>query len=181
MVKGLFIYPVLIDKMNKMIQKIKTNIKFYKGLNNMQDRLYGFVTKSNGSWRGCREDTVKKKIVFIDPTISEDIIPNVLYSCTLIPMRNEEGFIVKSASIIKFIGTISTTCRKNVFLVTVKFGNKVIIYDPSSKERRKREIKTIADNLRSRVDLENAHGVAEDFINSACIVKRLYEQSHKNV
>lgn len=181
MVQGLFIYPVLIDKMNKMIQKIKTNIKFYKGLNNVQDRLYGFVTKSNGSWRGCREDIVKKKIVFIDPTIAEEIIPNVLYSCTLIPMRNEEGFIVKSASIIKFKGMISTTCRKNVFLVTVKFGNKVIIYDPSSKERRKREIKSIADNLRSRVDLENAHGVAEDFINSACIVKRLYEQSRNNV
>ena len=43
-----------------MAQKIKTNIKFYKGLDNVEDRLYGFVTKSNGSWRGCR-DTKKKK------------------------------------------------------------------------------------------------------------------------
>lgn len=164
-----------------MTQRIKTNIKFYKGLNNAQDRLYGFVTKSNGSWRGCREDVVKKKIVFVDPTIAADIIPNVLYSCSLLPMRNDEGFIVKSASIIKFTGMISTTCRKNVFLVKVKFGNKIIIYDPSSTEIRKRDIKAIADMLRNRVDLENAHGVAEDFISSACIVKRLYDQSQHNV
>lgn len=164
-----------------MTQRIKTNIKFYKGLNNVQDRLYGFVTKSNGSWRGCREDVVKKKIVFVDPAIAADIVPNVLYSCSLLPMRNEEGFIAKSASIIRFAALISTTCRKNIFMVKVKFGNKVIIYDPSSKEHRKRDIKTIADGIRSRVDLENAHGVAEDFISSACIVKRLYDQSHGNV
>ncbi len=44
-----------------MAQKIKTNIKFYKGLDNVADRLYGFVAKSNGSWRGCRETESKKK------------------------------------------------------------------------------------------------------------------------
>lgn len=164
-----------------MTQKIKTNIKFYKGLNNMQDRLYGFVTKSNGSWKGCREGVVKKKIVFVDPAIATDITPNVLYSCSLIPMRNDEGFIVKSASVIKFTGLITSTCRKNVFFVKVRFGNKEIIYDPSSKENRKRDIQAIASHLRSRVDLENAHDVAEDFISSACIVKRLYDQHQDNV
>ncbi len=167
--------------MIKMTQRIKTNIKFYKGLNNVQDRLYGFITKSNGSWRGCRDTVIKKKIVFVDPSIAADIIPNVLYSCSLIPMRNDEGFIVKSASVIKFPGLIVTTCKKNVFLVHVKFGNKVITYDPSSKERRKNNIQSIADGLRERIDLENSHIVAEDFISSACIVKRLYDQSKENV
>ncbi len=47
-----------------MAQRIKTNIKFYKGLDNVADKLYGFVAKSNGSWRGCRETESKKKIVF---------------------------------------------------------------------------------------------------------------------
>lgn len=32
-----------------MAQRIKTNIKFYKGLDNVADKLYGFVAKSNGS------------------------------------------------------------------------------------------------------------------------------------
>ncbi len=71
-----------------MAQRIKTNIKFYKGLDNVADKLYGFVAKSNGSWRGCRETESKKKIVFVDTAIAKDIIPNTLYSCSLVPMRN---------------------------------------------------------------------------------------------
>lgn len=62
-----------------MAQRIKTNIKFYKGLENVAYRLYGFVTKTNGSWKGCRETESKKKIVFVDPSIAKDIIPNMLY------------------------------------------------------------------------------------------------------
>lgn len=166
-----------------MIQptRIKTNIKFYKGLGNMADRIYGFVTKINGSWRGCREEDSKKKIVFVDAAIAKDIIPNVLYSCSLAPMRKDEGFIAKSATIIKFEGMIRTTCRKNVFVVSVKFGNKLYIYDPSSKDKRKRDIKKIADTLRNRVDLIDAYNVAEEFINAACMVKHMYNQSSDNV
>ncbi len=164
-----------------MAQKIKTNNKFYKGLDNVADRLYGFVAKSNGSWRGCRETESKKKIVFVDTAISKDIIPNTLYRCSLVPMRNEGGFIAESATIVRFPGTITTICHKNVFLVRITFGNKEYIYDPSSKKRRKNDIKAIAEILRSRNDLENAMSVAEDFIDNACIVKRLYEQSRSNV
>lgn len=164
-----------------MAQRIKTNIKFYKGLDNVADKLYGFVAKSNGSWRGCRETESKKKIVFVDTAIAQDIIPNMLYSCSLVPMRNEGGFIVKSASIIRFKGTISTVCRKKVFLVRITFGNKEIIYDPSSKESRKNDIQAIANLLRGRHDLENALIVAEDFIDHAFMIKRLYEQTKANV
>lgn len=162
--------------------KIKTNIKFYKGLDNIADRIYGFVTKKDGSWRGCRiEDDIKKKIVFVDAAIAKDILPNILYSCSLIPMRNDKGFIAKSASVIKFEATIRTTCRNNVFVVTVKFGNKLYIYDPSSKEGRKRDIKKIADTLRNRIDLVDAFNVAEEFVNAACMVKHMYNQSHDDV
>lgn len=162
-----------------MAQRIKTNIKFYKGLNNVESRIYGLVTKVNGSWRGCREtDNCKKKIVFVDPEISKDIMPNTLYSCSLIPMRNEEGFIAKTATLLTFEGAIETKVCKNTYQITVKFGNKTYIYDPASKEKRQRDIKAIADTLRKRPDLKDASMVAEDFINSACIVKRLYEQEH---
>ena len=164
-----------------MAQKIKTNIKFYKGLDNAADRLYGFVTKSNGSWRGCRMTEGKKKIVFVDTAIAKDIIPNTLYSCSLTAMQNGNGFIAQSASMVRFKGTISTACRKDIFLVRVQFGNKTIVYDPSSKKRRNRDIQTIADNLRNRLDLQDASEVAEDFISNACMIKRLYEQSRYNV
>lgn len=161
-----------------MSQRIKTNIKFYKGLGGVESRLYGLVTKVQGSWRGCREtDECKKKIVFVDPSISKDIIPNALYICSLIPMRKEEGFIVKSAQLVKFKAIVETKITKNVFRVSVKFGNKVIVYDPSSKEKRHKDIRGIAESLRKRVDVLDANGVAEDFLNSACIAKRMYEQS----
>ncbi len=164
-----------------MAQRIKTNIKFYKGLDNVADKLYGFVAKSNGSWRGCRETESKKKIVFVDTAIAKDIIPNMLYSCSLLPMRNEGGFIAKSATLIKFPGTITTICRNSTFRIKITFGNKEYIYDPSSKEKRKSDIKAIADILRNRHDLENAMSVAEDFVDNACIIKRLYEQSQYHV
>lgn len=160
-----------------MSTRIKTNIKFYKGLDNVADKLYGFVTKVNGSWRGCRDDVAKKKIVFLDSVIAPTVLPNVLYSCSLIPMRHEDGFIAKSATLIQFDGQVITRCRKSNHSVLVRFGNRLIIYDPSSKEKRKRDIQKIADNIRSRVDLKNANAVAEEFIDSACMVKRLYDQS----
>ena len=163
-----------------MSQRIKTNIKFYKGLGGVESRIYGLVTKIQGSWRGCREtDDCKKKIVFVDPSISKDIVPNVLYSCSLVPMKKEEGFIVKSAQIVKFKAIIETKITKSIFRVSVKFGNKVFVYDPDSKEKRHKDIKTIAESLRKRIDILDANQTAEDFLNSACIVKRLYEQ--KNV
>ena len=162
-----------------MAQRIKTNIKFNKGLNGVESRIYGLVTKQNGSWRGCREtDDCKKKIVFVDPDAAKGIIPNVLYSCSLIPMNNNDGFIAKTAEIVKFQANIHTTARNNIFQVSVKFGNKVIIYNPNSKERRQRDIKAIAESLRKRVDLLDANQTAEDFLDSACIVKRLYNQNN---
>lgn len=168
---------------HKQKQTIKTNIKFYTDLDNEKGRLYGFITKSNGSWRGCRDTEEKKKIVFVDAAIKESIIPNALYNCSLVPMNNEKGFIAMSATLIQFKASVITNYRedKNIFQVIVKFGNKRILFDPSSKKNRERNISKIADNLRNRSDLLNGHAVAEDFINNACIVQRLYKQHLNNV
>lgn len=163
-----------------MAQKIKTNIKFQKGLDGIESRLYGFVSKINGSWRGCRDtDKCKKKIVFVDPGVAKNIIPNALYSCSLTPMHNEQGFIAVSATIVLFKARIETTVNDSTFKVSVKFGNKDIIYDPTSKDPKCNDIKGIAESLRKRNDLQDAYRVAEDFLDSACIVKGLYERSKK--
>lgn len=164
-----------------MNKKIKTNIKFYKGLDNVKDRVYGFVTKSNGSWKGCRETEPKKKIVFVDAALAPTIIPNMLYHCSLTPMRECEGFIAKSATPIQFPASIVVTANKRTHMIKVIFGNKTIIYEPGSKEKRKRDIQAIADNLRNRFDLENAQAVATDFTNNACMLKRMYDQFKANV
>ena len=161
--------------------KIKTNIKFSKGLDNREDRLYGFVTKIGGSWRGCRGEAERKKIVFVDTAIAKDVVPNVLYSCSLVPMRKEGGFIAKSATVVKFKGVIRTICRKDVFVVSVKFGNRIYSYNPSNDEEHKNNIQRIANALRNRIDLVDAYNVAEDFINAACMVKHMYNQSAGHV
>lgn len=159
-----------------MQQRIKTNIKFYRGLNNIEDRLYGFVTKKDGSWRGCRVDEPKKRIVFVDRDIAKDIVPNILYKCNLIPMHSKEGFIAKTAKLLQFPATIAMTCNDNIYRIHVRFGNKDIIYDPSSKDQQRNDIQAIANNLRKRLDLENAQRVAEDFIDNACVIKGMYEK-----
>lgn len=158
------------------MQRIKTNIKFSKGLNNIESQFYGFVTKQNGSWRGCRaDDGCKKKIVIVDEEAAKDMLPNTLYRCSLIPMRNENGFIAKTATAIRFKVTIHSVSRGSKFYVLVCFGNKEIIYDPASKDKRKNNIQTIANGLRKRVDLENPNATAEDFIDAACLIQRLYK------
>lgn len=162
------------------MKQVKTNIKFFKGLENVENRLYGFVTKVNGSWRGCRSDEKKKKIVFLDYAIEKDIIPNTLYHCSLIPMKSDSGFIAKTAKLIKFPATVSTACKDDNYIVKVRFGNKVVTYDPACNDKKKNDIKAISDLLRKRVDLENSQDVAEEFINSAFLVRRLYEQSKQN-
>ena len=161
-----------------MASKIKTNIKFFRSTDEQSSQLRGFVTKnSNNSWRGCRESETKKRIVLVDYLLEKDIIPGVLYHCTIIPMVNGQGFVAKTAEIIKFKGMIVTATENGKYRVTVKFGNKHIVYDPESADPKKRDIKATADILRRCVDLEDAQIVAEDFVNTACFVRRFYEQS----
>lgn len=158
---------------------IKTNIKFSDGLEGVKGRLYGFVTKQQGSWRGCRASEEKKKIVFVDPLIAGSIIPNMLYRCTLIPMQSNQGFITIHAQLVTFDACVVTEYDENaeVFIVTVKFGNQKVTYNPSRTDAAN-DIQVIADKLRKRLDLKNAIVVANDFTDSACLVKRLYTQSH---
>lgn len=157
---------------------VKTNIKFNKGLDGMEEKVYGFVTKCNGSWRGCYEDAEKKKLVLVDPRVAPTITPRFLYECVLVPMKSDTGFIAISASLIKFKPIIKTTYKGGKFSVTVSFGNRKMVYDPSSKEENKKDISKIADRIRMRMDVENPQQLAEDFIDAACMVKRLYEQEN---
>lgn len=157
-------------------QVIKTNIKFQE---NERGVFQGFVTKNeHGSWRGCREDAeVSKKIVLLDPRqVQITIRENALYQCTLIPMRSDCGFIVIQAAPVLFQAKTETIVRKGVYKVKVKFGNKIIIYDPTSKCEKRNNIQGIVDYLRKREDLKYANAVAEEFLDCACMLKSIYDK-----
>lgn len=163
------------------IQIIKTNIKFYKGLDGISEKVYGFVTKVGSSWLGCRQNVEKKKIVFVDPMLEAKIVPNRLYKCSLEPMRDGGGFIAKSATLVKFKATIASVCKHGTYKVYVKFGNKQIVYAPSSEDKHKSDIRRISNLLQERIDLHSPEKVIEEFVDSACMVKMLYQNYLKNV
>ncbi len=158
-------------------QIIKTNIKFKE---NERGVFQGFVTKNKrGSWRGCREDAdVSKKIVLLDPRqVSIEIKENALYKCSLIPMRSDSGYIAISAKLVQFLARTETIVHEGTYRVLVKFGNKVVIYDPTSKLEKQNNIQAIANFLRNREDLRYANAVAEEFLDCACLLQSIYNKN----
>lgn len=157
-------------------QVIKTNIKFKE---NERGVFQGYVTKVNGSWRGCRENAeTKKKIVLLEPKqITVTIHENTLYQCTLIPMKSDTGFIVINAKPVQFEAKIETIVRKDVYKVIIKFGNRTITYDPTSKLENRNDKQAIVEKLRSREDLKYANATAEEFLDCACLLQSIYKKA----
>lgn len=165
--------------MTQQSQKIITNVKFKKDEN---CQFYGFVTKNEfGSWRGCREESdVKKKIVFADTAACGGLMPNVLYRAILTPMGNgKNGFIAKQMEIVKFKAKIETELHNKTFKVVVRFGNKILTYNPASSWERNRNIQGIARHLKGRIDLEDSLRISEEFLDCACLVLGLYKRKCK--
>lgn len=158
--------------------KIKTNIKFKK---NEQGRLYGFVSKKpNGSWIGCREEyPEKKKIVLVDADVENGMIADVLYSVNLVPMKNDNGFVVVSASQKLFKARIETELHDDIYRVSVKFGNKTLVYDPTSNLQQRRSISQIADLITKAQNLKDRMTIANEFTDSACLVQSLYNRQKR--
>lgn len=162
--------------MTQHSHRIKTNIKFKQ---NENGAFYGFVTKdSNGSWRGCREDVIKKKIVFVNKHEEAGIIPNALYQCILVPMTEKNGFIAFQPQLVKFDAQIKTEATDKVYRVSVKFGNTVITYNPQSSNPNKNNIQSIVNLLKSRNDLKYQDAVADEFCDCACLLLSIYKRQN---
>lgn len=130
--------------------------------------LISFVSQDNvsGFLYGRRaDDRWPKKICIVDDAIRETVQPGFLYMCTLTPMKLKDGYIVIEAKPHRFPAVVSMTCiPHHVYQVQVKFGQKLVWFDP--KDGRKdstRTIEGVVELLRSRIDIENQDKVIKNF------------------
>lgn len=159
--------------------RIYTKLKFIRS--EITGSTISFVSTNPESGRIMgvrRESEVPKKICIADKLLATSIILDVLYDCTLIPMKDKDGYIVIEAEPAQFIASITTTYIKNtIYLVEVKFGNKKIRFDPF--DGRKKSVKNFAACravLEKRVDVKNVMQVVEDFERAAKNILRLLEK-----
>jgi len=162
-----------------MNNRIKTKLKFAKS--QRSGSWVGFVSinTKNGCVKGVREDAKEpKKICVVTSELAPFIEPGVLYDVQMIPMKNKNaGFIVVEAEPHAFEANIESVIVKNaVYMINVKFGNKVIKFDP--KDGRLDSVRTIdgvVKVLESRKDIKNQLQVIDDFIKSANILLTTFE------
>lgn len=161
------------------MNRIKTKLKFFKS--DRSESWVGFVSinTKNGRVKGVREDADgPKKVCIVTHELAPFIEPNILYDVEMIPMKNKDaGYIVVVAEPHAFEAHIETTLVKNaVYQVTVKFGNKVVIFDPKDgKQDSVRNIDGVVKVLESRKDIKNQLQVIEDFVKSANILLSTFE------
>lgn len=161
-----------------MAKRIKTNVKFV--LSERDGSPIGYVTKVNGAWKGCRDnDQCKKKIVLVDKELGKRIVPNCLYRVIIIPMTHNDGFVTIQAEIVKFAATVTTSTEGDSPTVSVTFGNKTLVYDPSSCDRSRSDISCVIKTLSQRMDIKDVDGVIADFVDSAELVRRTYIDTYQ--
>lgn len=150
--------------------RVYTKLKFVKS--DITGATVSFVSQNPKTGRICgvRQDSqYPKKICMVDKAIAGQIILNALYDCTLIPMTDKNGYVVIAAEPVQFKATVETTyIKNNVYLVEVKFGNKVIRFDPFNG--RKESVKSFSackSVLEKRIDVKDIIQVVEDFEKAA--------------
>lgn len=92
-------------------------------------------------------------------------------------MAEKNGYIVIDVTPVQFKATIETTyVPKAIYVVEVKFGNKVIRFDPM--DGRKETIRTIdgcKGMLERRVDIKDITQVVDDFVEAATDIMRKFK------
>lgn len=144
----------------------------------MQSSVLCLKIQKTGRICGVRQDSeYPKKICILDKMLASEILLNVLYDCTLIPMTERNGYVVIAAEPVQFKATVTKTyVKNNIYLVEVKFGNKTIRFDPFNG--RKESIKSLPACkaiLERRVDVKNILQVVEDFDTAANEILALLE------
>lgn len=125
-----------------------------------------------------KDDKLHKKICLVDKRLEDNIVPKVLYTCELVPMKSKKGYVVVKASPLLFETTVTSTYKKGmIYQVEVSFGMKNIIFDPKDGIRRsERTISGCVEMLEKRFDIRNKDLVIEDFVEKAVGILKLYEK-----
>ena len=159
--------------------KLSTKLKFVKS--NLTGAVVSFVSQNpkTGQFRGVRKDEpYPKKICLLDKKLVPDVLLNVLYEATLIPMAEKDGYVVIDIQPVEFKAVITTTyVPKAFYYIEVKFGHKTIKFDP--KDGKKDSVKNLESCVRlleTRVDIKDIFQVVKDFRHEANKLIRQYEQ-----
>lgn len=176
---GFLLYDYLTSNKNEAkVSRVYTKLKFVKS--DQTGAIISFVSQNPKTGRICgvRQDSeYPKKICILDKMLASEILLNVLYDCTLIPMTERNGYVVIAAEPVQFKATVTKTyVKNNIYLVEVKFGNKTIRFDPFNG--RKESIKSLPACkaiLERRVDVKNILQVVEDFDTAANEILALLE------
>lgn len=159
--------------------RVYTKLKFIRS--EVSGAPVSFVSQNPKTGRICgvRQDSeYPKKICIVDKLLASQIIMNALYDCTLIPMSDRNGYVVIAAEPVQFKASVNSTYIKNtVYVVEVKFGNKIIRFDPFNG--RKESVKGLSackSVLEKRIDVKNVMQVVEDFERAANNIVRLLER-----
>ncbi len=158
-------------------KRVHTKLKFIKS--EQTGAYVSFVSQNPKTGRICgvRQDSeYPKKICILDKKLMCDVLLNVLYDATLVPMAEKNGYVVIEITPVQFKATIEITyVPKSIYVVEVKFGNKVIRFDP--KDGRKESIRSIEgckNILEKRIDIKDVTQVVDDFIDSATDIMRKF-------
>lgn len=148
----------------------KTQLKFEKS--GKTGELVGFVSKTKENrLKGVREDSIyKKRICILADQLKGSVLPNTLYDVELKPMhRGKNGYVVTSAVQVLFSATVeSVTTPKKCYQVIVRFGNKIVYFDPlRGKTPSSRTKAGVLEILNQRTDIANQSGVISDFTDHA--------------
>jgi len=150
--------------------KVQTKLKFVKS--EKTGAIVSFVSQNPKTGRICgvRQDSqYPKKICILDKKLVSEVLLNVLYDVTMIPMTEKNGYVVIGMTPVEFKATISTIyVKKAIYRVEVKFGNKTIVFDPlDGKKDTIRTLKGCLSVLEKRVDIKDITQVVADFQESA--------------
>lgn len=159
------------------IGTIFTKVKFCKS--EETGATVGFVSQNPITKRVCgvhADSPYPKKICLVDKKLAPDILLNVLYDVTLIPMKEKNGYVAISATPVRFKATVEVTyVPKALYKVVVRFGNKTIVFDPKDgKKDTCRNMDKCLELLEHRVDVEDLASVVSDFADSCNVLLRFY-------
>jgi hypothetical protein len=151
-------------------KKTFTQLKFIKS--EETGAYISFVSQNPKTGRiiGVRQNSkYPKKICIIDQKLAHTIIPGILYSATLIPMHEKNGYIIIEATPISFNATVETSYIPGICYKTeVKFGNKTVVFDPLYGRRDSvTTIMGVREVLEKRMDIRNLLRVVDEFLEHA--------------